>query len=417
MNLQKTYLSREMTRAMALDHPIGDPFGGPAYGERRDPVSAIVAIGSMMATAGTAATLAAGFTWAGLAAGVAFAGGALSLVGNVTGNKSLMKVGSVAMLAGGLGMAAESFFSGAELAKAAGPGSSGWGADLGQEAVAGSASAAPGVSESIVGTANPNVTLNTAAAENIAAPTALADAGASTASIAAESAPAATAAAGGAPAVPVDAAAAGSQVGSAAGSQVGSAAGSEGLLSSANPNLGGYQAIPNTAGPGQAGSGWQYFSDPATNQGVAISPDGTYYGNGAGNAAMRQVTGANGGQMSFMDKAAQGFKDLMPDTSNMSTMDKFLATKIGAEVVGGITSYVAPNAQQKAQTAAMQAQAASAQAQADKLKADEALRQKRLAALNQNMSANVSMGQVNPNAVTFAAPTLRTGLINSARTA
>ena len=45
--MQKTYLSRAMTRAMALDHPIGDPTGGPAYGEKNDPVSAVISIAAM----------------------------------------------------------------------------------------------------------------------------------------------------------------------------------------------------------------------------------------------------------------------------------------------------------------------------------------------------------------------------------
>lgn len=39
--MDKSYLSRAQTRAMAADMPIGDPFGGPAYGERNDPITAI----------------------------------------------------------------------------------------------------------------------------------------------------------------------------------------------------------------------------------------------------------------------------------------------------------------------------------------------------------------------------------------
>jgi hypothetical protein len=39
----KVYLSRRQTRAMSIDHPIGDPTGGPAYRELRDPVTAIAA--------------------------------------------------------------------------------------------------------------------------------------------------------------------------------------------------------------------------------------------------------------------------------------------------------------------------------------------------------------------------------------
>lgn len=107
MKFEKTYLSREMTRAMASHGmPIGDPTGGPAYGERRDPVSAIMAVAGMW-EAGTiiagASTLMAGFEALTVAQGLMFAGGALSLVGNVTGNKDLMLLGSAVMLGGGIG--------------------------------------------------------------------------------------------------------------------------------------------------------------------------------------------------------------------------------------------------------------------------------------------------------------------------
>lgn len=103
MNLQKTYLSRAMTRAMALDHPIGDPTGGPAYGERNEPVSAVLAIGSMVA--GYGAATAAGATMAAMVlGGMAMAGGALSLVGNVTGNAKLQKFGSIVGMVGGAGL-------------------------------------------------------------------------------------------------------------------------------------------------------------------------------------------------------------------------------------------------------------------------------------------------------------------------
>ena len=39
----KVYLSRKQTRAMSSEHPIGDPTGGAAYREMRDPVTAIAA--------------------------------------------------------------------------------------------------------------------------------------------------------------------------------------------------------------------------------------------------------------------------------------------------------------------------------------------------------------------------------------
>jgi hypothetical protein len=37
----KIYLSRAQTRAMSIDHPVGDPTGGAAYREMRDPATAI----------------------------------------------------------------------------------------------------------------------------------------------------------------------------------------------------------------------------------------------------------------------------------------------------------------------------------------------------------------------------------------
>jgi len=43
--LTKIYASRSQTRTMGLHDPIGDPFGGPAYGERNDPVTAGIVVG------------------------------------------------------------------------------------------------------------------------------------------------------------------------------------------------------------------------------------------------------------------------------------------------------------------------------------------------------------------------------------
>ena len=101
----KIYLSRSATRAMALDHPIGDPTGGAAYGEKNDPVSAVIAVGSMV---GTGAAVMAGT--ATLFEGLAFAGAALSLTGNITGNKTLSKLGMITGIAGGVGMLGETAF-------------------------------------------------------------------------------------------------------------------------------------------------------------------------------------------------------------------------------------------------------------------------------------------------------------------
>jgi len=102
--IKKNYLSRAQTRTMAFEHPIGDPTGGPAYGEKNDPITAILSIATMAGTYAAAGTFAA-MT---LMQGITFAGAALSLVGNVTGNKTLSKIGMIAGIAGGVGMAYDS---------------------------------------------------------------------------------------------------------------------------------------------------------------------------------------------------------------------------------------------------------------------------------------------------------------------
>lgn len=97
--MSKYYLSRSITRAMSADHPIGDPTGGAAYGEKNDPISAGISIFGMATSYGTMMAGGVGS----LMAGITFAGSALSLVGNITGNKTLSKIGMVAGIVGGLG--------------------------------------------------------------------------------------------------------------------------------------------------------------------------------------------------------------------------------------------------------------------------------------------------------------------------
>lgn len=81
---RKTYLSLSLSRAIAAEYPIGDPYGGPAYGERNAP--AVVAVVTFIAAnAGT----------------IALVGTALSVVGSVTGNKTLSRVGMVMGVVGG----------------------------------------------------------------------------------------------------------------------------------------------------------------------------------------------------------------------------------------------------------------------------------------------------------------------------
>ncbi len=138
--MHKTYLSRAVTRAMSADHPIGDPFGGPAYGERRDPVSAVISIGTMVA--GYGAATAAGATLAAtVLGGMAMVGGAMSLIGNVSGNAKLSRIGSIVGMVGGVGLAAGSMGAFAltdpAAAAASAAGSSGPAANLSQSAAPG----------------------------------------------------------------------------------------------------------------------------------------------------------------------------------------------------------------------------------------------------------------------------------------
>jgi hypothetical protein len=39
----------------------------------------------------------------------------------------------------------------------------------------------------------------------------------------------------------------------------------------------GMRAVGTSAGPGESGHGWRYFSDPAAQRAVVISPQGEYY--------------------------------------------------------------------------------------------------------------------------------------------
>jgi hypothetical protein len=48
--MSKIYLSRSISRTLSADHPVGDPTGGAAYGEKNDPVSAILSVAAMGGT-------------------------------------------------------------------------------------------------------------------------------------------------------------------------------------------------------------------------------------------------------------------------------------------------------------------------------------------------------------------------------
>lgn len=96
----------------ALDFPVGDPFGGPAYGRFEKGgggLGMVVGVVASVATMGAgaaawAAASASGLTAAtALSAGAMVAGGAMSGIGLITGNKKLSRIGGVLSLAGGIG--------------------------------------------------------------------------------------------------------------------------------------------------------------------------------------------------------------------------------------------------------------------------------------------------------------------------
>ena len=112
-----------MNQAMLYEFPQGDPYSGPAYGdkEKSKGLGMVLGVVASVATMGMAAPMLASKVLASqIAGGAMMAGGVLSGVGAVTGNKKLMKVGGVLALAGGVGnMAANA----AGIGQAAGSGS------------------------------------------------------------------------------------------------------------------------------------------------------------------------------------------------------------------------------------------------------------------------------------------------------
>lgn len=84
----------------SMGEPEGDPFAGPAYGDKNrkffKAALAVVSIVAAIPTGGASLTL---------LGGLAIAGGALSLVGIATGNKTLGMIGTAMTVGAGLGAA------------------------------------------------------------------------------------------------------------------------------------------------------------------------------------------------------------------------------------------------------------------------------------------------------------------------
>lgn len=359
MPFEKTYLSRAMTRAMAMDHPIGDPFGGPAYGERNDPISAVISIGTMVGTYAAAGSFAAMTLFQGLA----FAGAALSLAGNITGNKSLSKIGMITGIAGGVGMLAESVMGttiggtlgetfGGEAASAATPLSGTPAAGPQTPVVEGVATASPIADVSPV---------NATALEPI---------NGTASSINAPGGAAAPLNAPGEALTPINAPG-----------------------GATSPLNGG--PIANNALPGQTGYGWEYFAEGANNVPTAISPDGQYFANVDG-SGMSKITGAGGQELGFGEKAWDSVKSAGSSAMDLAKSNPGAAMMMG-KAVGGFTDWI--SGKTDAEIAALEAQVGFADARAMQIQEEIAKEKRRRANLNQGYQ-QVNQGiAVNQNAM------------------
>lgn len=110
---EKTYLSVSVSRVLQSEYPMGDPFGGPAYGEKAMPFVAVVAAVWGAAALGGAITAIAAATTVAATIGAAFTAiaaiGAITAgVGVITGNQRLVKIGGIMGLVGGVGALAGS---------------------------------------------------------------------------------------------------------------------------------------------------------------------------------------------------------------------------------------------------------------------------------------------------------------------
>jgi hypothetical protein len=376
MNFEKTYLSRQMTRAMSLDHPIGDPFGGPAYGERREPVSAVLAIGSMVAGYG-AATAAGATLGAMVLGGMAMAGGALSLVGNVTGNAKLQKFGSIVGLIGSGGLALSNL---AQAGATAGVESAaGQAAAEGAEAAAGSAAAdaAAQVADDVV--------VNAAPAAQVAAPTVLDTpnlaAPLEAANVAPPSINAPTIEMPAPPAAP--------------------------LVDTVLPGSPTLNAVTDAAMPGQGPGVWDSIKS-------AFSSEPKWVETPGGMRVLSTDAAAAGGS---------GGGGLISDAMNFTKTNP-MGAYVAAQAIGGAAE--ALSGKTGAQKRQLEADANLRQANADKVAYEMQLAKERLAALNNNyktvnrnisVDPNVQLAPVDPRTRFVMMPVSQTGLIAGNRPA
>lgn len=339
--MSKIYFSRSISRTMSADHPVGDPTGGAAYGEKNDPVSAVLSLATMAGTYGaaTAAGMGIGATFSAMtiAQGITFAGAALSLVGNITGNKTLSKIGMVAGIAGGLGQMG-AFGETAKNAR--------WGDSFSSttQGPSFSGNQAPG-----------NV-----AAKDLA-----------------EDVTVASSTTGNVP----------SNVTNATGSNA--AYGAASRVPPANTavdfadDTAAFKQVADAGGqPLKIDNGWQYYTNKVGDS-VAIDPSGKYFLNG------EQVTGAAGGKFGVSDYANmawQGTKDFGAGVLNFAKDNPYGALAIG-QVAQPIADYL--SGKTDAEIDALEAQTGYADANALRIQ-EEIAKEKR-----RRENLNAGYGQVN----------------------
>lgn len=101
------YLSISQSRQLSAEMPIGDPFGGPAYGKRELFGIIVAGIGAF---SGGLALAGGGLTILGsIAAGAALIGGALTIVGTLTGDANLASIGKTIGIVGSVANFATNF--------------------------------------------------------------------------------------------------------------------------------------------------------------------------------------------------------------------------------------------------------------------------------------------------------------------
>lgn len=98
------HVTRAVQQAYGIDHPIGDPFGGAAYGEKNGGGSIGKVFSSVVPmVAGAAMMIGSGGMMAPmLIGGAMFAGGAMSGIGALSGNQTLSKIGNITSAVAGV---------------------------------------------------------------------------------------------------------------------------------------------------------------------------------------------------------------------------------------------------------------------------------------------------------------------------